>query len=130
MSASHGRVQNSQYIGTMTAVSKCQLRVTCTASDTTLTKVHEATNDVLDTCEERDDVTSRNRRSRPLVRSGPCNDKFLFFSAQPAGIGWKVGDQEVSTDTDADCRYTFEDENPPPTTVAADILHVGDSTGK
>ena len=95
-----------------------------------LTKVHEAADDILDIAKERHDVTDRDSSSRSLFRPSPCNDKLLFFSTQPSDVGWKVGDQEVGTNADDDCRYTFEYEDPPPAAVAADTLHVGDSTGK
>lgn len=100
------------------------------AIDRIVTKVHEATDDILDITKKRHDLTDRNWRSSSLVRLGPCDDKLLFLGTQPARVGWKVGDQEVCTNADDDCRYPFKYEYPSPTTVAADTVHVGDSTGK
>lgn len=123
-------MQSVPYVGTMTAVKEYQLRFAYTNTVTPLTEVHEATNDVLDIAKERYDLTVRDRKSYYLFRPSPCNDKLSFFSTQPVGVGWKVGDQEVGSNADDDCRYSFEYENPSPAAVAADTLHVGDSTGK
>ena len=94
----------------------------------TLTKVDKGGNDVLHIAEERYDVMDRDSGS--LLCLGPCNNIFLFFRTQPMNVGWEVGDKEIGTNTNNDCYYTFEYEYPPPTVIAADTLHIGDSAGK
>ena len=96
--------------------------------DMTLTKVYKGCNDIFYIAKERYNVTDRDRGRRPLFRL--CNDKFLFVGTQPMNVGWEVGNKEVDTNTDDDCRYTFEYEYPSPTAIATNTLHVSDGAGK
>ena len=79
---------------------------------------------------ERYNLTGIYRRSYSVVRCSSRDDIFPFLSAQPAGVGWKIGDQEVRTNADEDGRYTFEYEDPSPAAVAADTFHGANGTGK
>ena len=123
-------MQNAPYIGTLTAVVRFQRSFRYVTSDTTLTKVQEASDEMLGISKERYDLTHCDRGRISIVRPSPRNYKVLFFGTQPVCVGWKVGDEEVRNNADGDGGYTFEYEYPSPTAVAAHTLHVSNSTGE
>ena len=94
----------------------------------TLTEVDKTPKNILRVAEEAQNISSDNLSRSLIISSHSRHYPSPLVLGQPCRLLWKIRNEEKRRDADENGQDAFEDENPPPITVAANTVHFRDRT--